>query len=118
MQIWDSDPIPSESRIWPKEEFEQSVDLRVDGIPNDETYKDEQYMQRIAEQVQKLVNTERILKEDPPGDNILSEKAAKRIYKAGNCELHEIQKGLTKYNVSDVIHTWKRDSKYVIGEGN
>ena len=67
LQVWESNPIPSESRTWPKEEFEQSVDLQDDGIPNDEIYKDEQYMQRIAEQVQKLVNTERILKEDPPG---------------------------------------------------
>ena len=78
LPIWDSNLIPSESRIWPKEESEQSVDHRVDGIPDDETYKDEQYMQRIAEQYQKLVNTERIPKEDPLGDNILSEKAAKR----------------------------------------
>ena len=49
--------MPRESRTWPKVEIEQSIDLRVDGIPNDETYKDEQYMQRIAEQVQKLVTT-------------------------------------------------------------
>ena len=40
----------------------KSIDLRADGIPNDETYKDEQYMQRIAEQVQKLVTTEHIFK--------------------------------------------------------
>ena len=57
LQIWDSDPIPSGSRNWPKEEFEQSVDLRVDVIPDDETYKDEHYMQRIAEQIQKLAKT-------------------------------------------------------------
>ena len=76
-------------------EFEDSVDLRVIGIPNDVTYKDEQYVQRIAEQVQILVNTKRILKEDPLGDNILSEKAAKKNF-AGNCELHEIQKSTDK----------------------
>ena len=55
-QTWDSNPNSSESRNWPKEDIEQSIDLRVDGIPNDETYKDEQPMQ-IAEQVQKLVIT-------------------------------------------------------------
>ena len=55
LQAWNSDPNASGSCTWPKDEIEQSVDLRVDGIPNDETYKDEQYMQRIAEQVQKLV---------------------------------------------------------------
>ena len=66
LQTWSSNPIPSGSRIWPKKESEQSVDLRVDGIPNVQTYKDEQYMQRIAEQVQKLVNTERISEEDSP----------------------------------------------------
>ena len=48
VQTWSSNPIPSRSRNWPKEKSEQSVDLRVDGSPNDETYKDEQYMQRIC----------------------------------------------------------------------
>ena len=45
-------------------------------------------MQRISEQVQKLVNTERIWKEDPPGNNILSAKASKKMFDAGNCELN------------------------------
>ena len=58
LQMCDSNPIPSESRSWSDEEWEQSVDLRVNGIPSDETYKDKQYMRRIAEQDQKLVNTE------------------------------------------------------------
>ena len=62
LQTWSFNPTSSGSRTWPKEEIEQSIDLRVDGIPNDETYKDEQYMQRIADQVQKLVNTERFIK--------------------------------------------------------
>ena len=44
------------------------------------------------------------------------DKAAKK--EAGNCELHEIQGRTDKYNVSDVIHTWKLDSKCVIAEGN
>ena len=61
LQAWNSDSNASESRTWPKEEIEQSIDLRVDGIPNDETFKDEQYMQRIAEQVQKLVITKEII---------------------------------------------------------
>ena len=57
LQTWKSNPNSSGSRNWPAEsEFEQSIDLRVDGIPDDETYKDEQYMQRIAEQVQKTCN--------------------------------------------------------------
>ena len=50
-------------------------------------------MQRIAEQVQKLVTTERIFKDDSPKDNILNEKAAKKIHEAGNCKLHEVQQG-------------------------
>ena len=91
LQTWSSSPNSSGRRNWPKEEFVQSVDLRVDGIPNDETYKDEQYMQRIAEQVQKLENTERISEAGSPKYNILSEKAAKKIHEAGSCELHEIQ---------------------------
>ena len=50
----------------------------------------------IADQVQKLVNTERILQEDPPRYNILSEKAAKKIHEASNCELHEVQQRTNK----------------------
>ena len=57
LQAWNSDPDASGSRTWPKEEIEQSIDLRVDGITNKEICKDEQYMQRIAEKVQKLVTT-------------------------------------------------------------
>ena len=33
LQAWNSDPNASGSRTWPKEEIEQSIDLRVDGIP-------------------------------------------------------------------------------------
>ena len=62
LQAWNSDPNASGSRTWPKEEIEKSIDLRVDSIPNDETYKDEKYMQRIAEQFQKLVTTKRNFK--------------------------------------------------------
>ena len=57
-QMWDSNSVQSESRSWPNEECEQTVDLRVNDIPSDKGYKDKQYMQRIAEQFQKLVNTE------------------------------------------------------------
>ena len=38
-------------RNWSNEEFEQSLDRRVDGIPNDETYKDKQYMHKVTEQL-------------------------------------------------------------------
>ena len=96
LQMWDSNPIPSESRSWSDEEWVQSVDLRVNDIPNDEIYKDKQYMQRIAEQVQKLVNTESFFLGDPLEDNILSEKAVKKIHEAGNCELHEVQRRTDK----------------------
>ena len=91
LQTWDSNPNSSESRKWPKEDIELSIDLSVDGIPNDETYKDEQYMQRIPEQVQKLVITKEIVKDNSPKDNIPSEKTAKKIHEASNCDLHEIQ---------------------------
>ena len=53
-------------------------------------------MQRIEEQVQKLVTTKEILKDDSPMDNLLSEKAVKKIHEAGNCELHEIQRRTNK----------------------
>ena len=96
LQMWDSNSIPSESRNWSDEECEQSVYLRVNGIPNDEIYKDKQYMQRIAEQVQKVENMDRILTADSPRDNILSEETAKKIYEAGNCEFHEVQRKTDK----------------------
>ena len=48
-------------------------------------------MQRIAEQVQKLVTTKEFFKDDLLEDNIPSEKATKKIHEVGNCELHEIQ---------------------------
>ena len=44
LQAWNSNPKSSESRKWPNEDIEQSIDLRVDGIPNDETYKDKQIL--------------------------------------------------------------------------
>ena len=74
LQAWNSNPKSSESRKWPNEDIDQSIDLRVDGIPDDETYKDKQYMHRIAEQVQKLMVTKEILEDDSAQDNILSEK--------------------------------------------
>ena len=58
LPTWSSNPTSSGSRNWPKEESKQYVDFRVDDIPTDKAYKNEQYMQRIAEKVQKLVNTE------------------------------------------------------------
>ena len=66
LQARNSDPNASGSRTWPKEEIEQSIDLRVDSIPNDETYADEQYMQRVAEHVQKLVTTKEFSKTTHP----------------------------------------------------
>ena len=96
LQAWDSDPNASESSIWPGEEIEQSFDLRVDGIPNDETFTDEQYMRRIVEQLLKLVTGKEIVQHDPPKDNILSEKAVKKIHEAGNCKLHAIQQRTNK----------------------
>ena len=94
MQAWKSNPKSSESRKWPNEDIEQSINLSVDGITNDEAYKDEQYMRRIAEQVQKIMVTKGILKDDSP--QILSEKTLKKIHEAGNCELHEIQQRTNK----------------------
>ena len=53
-------------------------------------------MQGNAEQVQKLVFTKKIIKDDSLEDNILSEKISKKIHAAGNCELHEIQQRTNK----------------------
>ena len=53
-------------------------------------------MQRIAEQVQKLLTTKEILNDDSPMDKILSEQAVKKIHDAGHCELHEMQQRTNK----------------------
>ena len=120
LQAWNSKPKSSESRTWPNEDVEQSIDLRVDGISNDETYEDEQYMQRIAEQVQKLIVAKEILKDNSSEDNILREKTVKKIHDAGNSELHAIQQRTDKvqYNVNVAIHTLKPDFKCVHAEEN
>ena len=73
-QIRDSGPRSSESRTWSKETIKQSIDLRIDGIPNDDTHKVDQYMQKIEDQVHILKATEVTLKENLPQSNILSEK--------------------------------------------
>ena len=61
--------------------------------PKDETFTDEQYMQNKSK---KLETTKEILKDDSPKDNILSEKAVKKIHEADNCELHEIEQRTDK----------------------
>ena len=96
VQAWNSDPNGSGSRTWPRQEIEQSIDFSVHGITNDGTYKDEQYMQRIEEQVQILKFKKELLKIDSFQDNILSEKTVKKIHEAGNCEFHEIQQRTNK----------------------
>ena len=95
LQTWDSNPNSSESRNWPKEDIEQSIDLRVDGITNDETYKDEQCMQRIAEQVQKLVITKELIKDDSPKDTIIVRICTQRS-STGICGSHTIGNGTSR----------------------
>ena len=62
LQARNSDPNASGSRTWPKEEIEQSIDLRVDGIPNDETYTDEQYIKKNRRTSPKTCDSERSIK--------------------------------------------------------
>ena len=117
--MWGPNPIPSESRSWPDEEWKQTVDLRFDGIPNDAIYKDKQYVQHFSEQVEKLVNTERIFfkKEGSPRNSIMSEKGREENFmKQAIANCMKFSEGLTKYNVSVVIHMCKLDSKYVDAE--
>ena len=109
LQTWDSDPNASGSRTWPKEETEQSNDLRVDGISNDEIYRDEQYMQRIAEQVQKtthLVTT------------FSMRRHRRKLMKQATARYMKFSNELTKYSVNVVIHSLKLDFKCVNAEEN
>ena len=99
-------------------EFEHSVDLRVDGIPNEETYKDEQYVPRIAEQVQKLVNTKKCLKNTHLVTTFRVKRPRRNFMKQEIANCIKFRKELTKYSYNDVNHMWKLDSKYVIAEEN
>ena len=71
LQMWNFDPITSESRSWPNEE------LHGREVHAKESHK----------------------------DNILSEKAAKKIHEAGNCELHKTK---CKQLIADVYMTFQR----------
>ena len=86
LQTWNSDPNASGNRIWPKKKIEQSIDLRIDGTPQ----------RRNLHGREKLETTKENLKDDSPKNNILSEKAVKKIHETGNCELHEIQQRTNK----------------------
>ena len=69
-------------------------------------------MQTIAEEIQKLVVTGRIFKEDSPRN----EETAKKIYETAIASCMKFSEELIKNNVSVVIHTWKWDSKFVHAE--
>ena len=72
------------------------IDLRVNGIPNDEIYEDKQYMQSVTKQIEKIVDVEKSLQDEPLENNISSVEAAMNIYELGNYELHEVQQRTVK----------------------
>ena len=88
------------------------IDLRVNGILSDEIYEDEQHMQSITKQIEKLADTENSLREEPLQNNILSEEVAMNIYEAGNFASYtKFNKEPSKCNDSVADHSWKLDSK-------
>ena len=80
------------------------IDLRVNGIPNDEIHEDKQYMQSITEQIEKTCRRGENLQEKSLKSNILSEEAAMKIYEADNCELHEVKKRRQDFENSSNRH--------------
>ena len=95
--------------------------LLIFDIPNEETYKDEQYVQRIAEQVQKLVNTNRIFflkKKNHLVTTFCVKRPRRKFMKQEIANCMKFREEVTKYSFNDVIHTWELDSKYVIAEEN
>ena len=63
LQAWNSNPKRSESRKWPNEDIEQSIDLRAEGIPNHETYyKDDS----VPESKRSLPQSRRSLRKETP----------------------------------------------------
>ena len=89
LQAWN--PNASGSRTWPKEEIEQSIDLRVDGIAQRRNLHGRAVHAKNRRTSPKTCDYKRKFKDDSPEDNILSEKAVKKIHEAGNCESFEIQ---------------------------
>ena len=91
LQMWVSNPIPSESRRWSGEECKQSVDLRSTASPRRYLQRQAVHAKNCRTKVQKLSSTN---------------------FEKKTCELHEVQRRTEKENVSVSIHTWKWDSKY------
>ena len=90
------------------------IDLRVNAVPNDEIYKDEQYMQSITKQIEKLAES---LQEEPLKINILVKKPRWKFMKQAIASCTKFNKEPSKYNVSVAKLTWKLDSKYVHAGG-
>ena len=67
------------NRVQDNDETVLQIDLRVNGIRSDEIYEDKQKMQSITNQIEKLVDTEKSLQEEPLKNDILSEEAAMKI---------------------------------------
>ena len=111
-QMLTPSPISSESDIGSSQNSEQKsiasidhahgklvlheIDLRVNGIPNDEIYDDKQYMQSVTKQIEKIVDVEKSLQDESLENNILSVEAAMNIYEPDNCELHEVPRRTVK----------------------
>ena len=119
LQAWKSNPKSSESHKCPNEDIEQSIDLRVDGIPDYETYKDEQYMQRFAEQIQKFMVTKRNLtRRLISGQHSQWEDCEENSWSRQLRVTWKFSKELTKYNVNVAARTLRLDFKYVHAEEN
>ena len=68
------------------------IDLRVDGMPQEDVYSDEQYMDEVKRQVEKIQDESKSpsMHKDLQG-SILSEETSPKIKHMGNIELHEIR---------------------------
>ena len=106
LQTWTSNPNSSGSRNWPKEEFEQSDDLRVDGIPNDETYKGRAVHAKNCRTSSKTCHYGNILQKKTHLRTTFQVRMPRRKFmKQATANCMQFSKGLTKCNVSVAIHT-------------
>ena len=112
-KAWGSDPITSRSRTWPKEEKEQYIDLRADGILNDETYKDEQYMH--SKTSSETSDYEFFEKTTHQRTTFLRWR---KFLKQGTVSYIQIFNGRDKYNVNVASRTLSLNFKYVHAEDN
>ena len=81
------------------------IDLRVDGISQEEIYSDKQHMDEVKKQVEKLQDEPKSQSthKDLQKENLLSEETSFKILEMGNIEHHEVRQRTRHRSARSVI---------------